>query len=201
MSCAATGWLGLAWLAFAILPWYALPGDGWLAPDWIRRYPDPATASALLQGIVHGRFWLLPPALPLLLPLLAWRRPREDPRVATMLLLAGTGGLVWTAMQGLAIDHRGWSAGWLASLFGSPGPRQAGFGVGAFLLCLACLVLLCHGLAARGFMKGDAFLASTIGVVVGLSSSSSSGRSCSCCRVRCATTPARSRRASSSRSS
>ena len=40
--------------------------------------------------------------------------------------------------------------------------------MGAFLLCLACLVLLCHGLAARGFMKGDAFLTSTIGLVVGL---------------------------------
>ena len=29
-------------------------------------------------------------------------------------------------------------------------------------------MLLCHGLAARGFMKGDAFLTSTVGLVVGL---------------------------------
>src|SRR5262249_17402586 len=152
MTRAARGWLGLAWLAFAVLPWYALPGDGWLDPGWLRRYPDAATAPALLQSLMHGRLWLLPPALALFLPLLAWRRPREDPRVATTLLLAGTGGLAWTAVQALAIDHRGWSAAWLVSLFGSPGPLQAGFGAGAFLLCLACLVLLCHGLAARGFM-------------------------------------------------
>jgi len=168
MTHAATGWLGLAWLAFAVLPWYALPGECWLDSGWLRRYPDAATASALLQGILHSRLWLLPPALPLILPIFAWRRPKEDPWVATALLLTGTGGLAWTALQGLAIDHRGWTAGWLAGLFGSPGPRQPGFGVGAFLLCLACLVLLCHGLAARGVMKGDAFLASTIGVVVGL---------------------------------
>jgi iron(III) transport system permease protein len=168
MTRAARGWLGLAWLAFAVLPWYALPGEGWLDPGWLRRYPDPATASALLQAILHGRFWLLPPALPLALPLLTWRRPKEDPRVATTLLLAGAGGLGWVALQGFLIDHRGWTVAWLASVLGSPGPRQAGFGAGAFLLCLACLVLLCHGLAARGFMKGDAFLTSAIGVVVGL---------------------------------
>ena len=137
MTRAATGWLGLAWLAFALLPWYALPGDGWLDAGWLRRYPDAATASALLQGILHGRPWLLPTALPLLLPLLAWRRPKEDPRVATVLVAAGAGGLAWIALQGFAIGHRGWSAAWLANLLGAPGPSQAGFGTGAFLLCLA----------------------------------------------------------------
>jgi len=168
MTRAAKGWLGLAWLAFAVLPWYALPGEGWLDPRWLLRYPDAATASALLQGLLHGRLWLLPPALPLLLPLRAWRRPTEDPRVGTALVLAGIGGLGWTILQGFLIAHRGWTVAGLASLVGSPGPRQAGFGAGAFLLCLACLMLLCHGLAARGFMKGDAFLASAIGLVIGL---------------------------------
>ena len=168
MTRAAKGWLGLAWLAFAVLPWYALPGDGWLDPGWLRRYPDAATAPGLLQGLVYGRPWLLPTAIPLLLSFLAWRCRREDPRVATLLALGGGGGLAWTAIQGLAIGHRGWSAAWVERLVGSPGPSQTGFGAGAFLLCLACLVLLCHGLAARGFMKGDAFLTSTVGLVVGL---------------------------------
>ena len=168
MTRAATGWLGLAWLAFAVLPWYALPGDGWVDLGWLRRFPDAATAPALVQGLLHGRPWLLPAALPLLLPFLAWRRPKEDPRVATLLVAAGAGGFAWTALQGLAIGHRGWSTTWLANLLGGPGPRQTGFGTGALLFSLACLVLLCHGLAARGFMKGDAFLASAIGLVVAL---------------------------------
>ncbi|MET0850940.1 MAG: ABC transporter permease subunit, partial [Candidatus Rokuibacteriota bacterium] len=168
MTRAATGWLGLAWLAFAVLPWYALPGDGWADLGWLRRFPDAATAPAPVQGLLHGRPWLLPAAVPLLLPFLAWRRPKEDPRVATLLVAAGAGGFAWTALQGLAIGHRGWSTTWLANLLGAPGPSQTGFGTGALLLSLACLMLLCHGLAARGFMKGDAFLASAIGLVVAL---------------------------------
>jgi iron(III) transport system permease protein len=168
MTRAATGWLGLAWLAFAVLPWYALPGEGWLDPGWLRQYPDAATAPALLQGLFHGRPWLLPLAIPLLLPLLAWGRPREDPRVGTLLVLGGGGAFVWAALQGLAIGHRGWSAAWLERLLGSPGPSQTAFGLGASLVCLAGLVLACHGLAARGFMKGDAFLTSTVGLVIAL---------------------------------
>src|SRR5262245_941221 len=112
MTRAARGWLGLAWLAFAVLPWYAIPGGGWLDPAWIRRYPDATTASALVQGLFHGRPWLLPAALPLLLPLFGWRRAHDDPRTATTLILAGVSGLAWTALQGFAIDHRGWSAAW-----------------------------------------------------------------------------------------
>ena len=50
MTRAAAGWLGVAWLAFAVLPWYVLPGDGWLDPRWLGRYPDAATAPGLLQG-------------------------------------------------------------------------------------------------------------------------------------------------------
>ena len=137
MTRAATGWLGLAWLAFALLPWYALPGDGWLDPGWLRRYPDAATAPALLQGVRHGRPWLLLSALPLLLPFLAWRRPKEDPTAATVLVAAGAGGLAWITLQGLTIGHRGWSAAWLANLLGAPGPSQSAFGMGAGLLCLA----------------------------------------------------------------
>jgi iron(III) transport system permease protein len=163
---AAAGWLGLGWLAFAVLPWYALPGDGWPDPAWLGRYPDAATAPALWQALRHGRIWLLPPALALLAPLLILRLPRESPRVSATLVAAGAGGLAWIALQGWAIGHRGWSAAWLAALADGPGPQQTGFGVGAFALGLALLVLLCHGLAARGFVRGDAFLASTIGLIV-----------------------------------
>lgn len=41
-------------------------------------------------------------------------------------------------------------------------------GLGAGLTALSALILLCHGLAARGFCRGDAFVVSSIGVVVAL---------------------------------
>jgi iron(III) transport system permease protein len=168
MTPGAAGWLAVGWAAFLLLPWYVLPGEGWLGAAWLRRYPDAATAPALLQGLVHGRPWLLPAAIPLVLPLFHRRRPRSDPRVGTALLAAGLGGLAWTALQGFAIGHRGWSAAWLGALLGGEGPRQGGFGLGAFAFCVACVILLCHGLAARGWLRGDAFLASAIGLVIAL---------------------------------
>jgi iron(III) transport system permease protein len=41
-------------------------------------------------------------------------------------------------------------------------------GFGAFGVALSLLMLLCHGLAARGWCRGDAFTTSAIGLVLGL---------------------------------
>ncbi len=159
MSRAAAWWVVLGWLGFAVLPWY---GAGRGAPG------DPTMAPGLWQGVAHGRLWLLPLALPLVLLLSAWRRPREDPRAGTILLAAGALGLGWMAAQGFAIGLQGWSANWLAALFGGPGPQQPAMGYGAGLLALALLMLLCHGFAARGCFRADAFLTGAVGLVVAL---------------------------------
>jgi iron(III) transport system permease protein len=71
-------------------------------------------------------------------------------------------------LQGFAIDHKGFGLPGLAALFGWSGPKQAGMGYGAFGVTLAFLMLLTHGLAARGFCRGDAFTTSAIGLVLGL---------------------------------
>jgi iron(III) transport system permease protein len=102
------------------------------------------------------------------LPLLVGRRPREDPWVGRALVAAGALGLAWTVAQGFAIGLRGWSAPWLAALFGGEGPRQPAMGGGAGLVALAFLMLLCCGLAARGVFRGDAFLTGTVGLVIAL---------------------------------
>src|ERR687893_587741 len=77
---------------------------------------------------------------------------------------------VWLALAwiGYAIGLNGWTASWLAALFGGPGPRQGGMGFGAALTALAFLLLLCQGLAARGWCRGDAFVVSSISLVVAL---------------------------------
>ncbi|MBI3452644.1 MAG: iron ABC transporter permease, partial [Rhodospirillales bacterium] len=168
MTRIAALWLGLGWAAFALLPWYVIEGGGFFAFGWVLTYPDPATASALLQGLTYGRWWLLPLALPLLLPLLAARMTREDPRVARLLIAAGTLGLVFLFGEGFAIDHRGWTASWLGAIFGAPGPRQAGMGYGAAIYGGAALILLAQGFAAKGYCRGDGFTVGAIVLIVAL---------------------------------
>src|SRR5215207_9255066 len=142
------------------MPWY-LVGD-------LSGYPFGEAGSGLGLGLAGRAAWLLPFLVPLgiaTLPLLA-RSDRE--MTARRLVLAGLLGLAWLIVEGFAIGHRGWSAAWLADLFGGPGPRQGGMGFGAALVGLAFLMLLCHGLAARAWCRGDVFVVASIALVVAL---------------------------------
>ena len=151
-------WLVLGWIGLAVLPWYF--DDGVLSGP---------TASGLALGLYGSRPWLLPLILPLLLGLVAaWRSLANRAAAARWLIAIGAAGLLWIAVQGFAIDHRGWSAEWVADLFGTTGPRQGGMGYGAFLVLLASLMLLCHGLAARGLCGGDPFTVSALGLILAL---------------------------------
>jgi len=90
---------------------------------------------------------------------------------------AGIGGLALVVIQGFAIGLGGWNWSILADLLGTEGPSQAGMGLGAGLVSTAFLMLLCQGLAGRGWCRGDAFIVSAIGVVVALTVISSCSRS------------------------
>jgi iron(III) transport system permease protein len=68
--------------------------------------------------------------------------------------------------QGFAIGLKGQGMPWLAALFGGAGASQPGMGAGAFLCILSLLLLLCHGLAYRGYCRGDLFTTSAIGIIV-----------------------------------
>jgi iron(III) transport system permease protein len=154
-------------VGFCLLPWYAQEA-GWLAGAWGGLAGDAAAAPALLQGLRHGRPWLLPVGVAVLLPLAVLRRPVGDPVRAGVLLAAGAGGLAWLALQGFAIGARGWSWAWLAAALGPLGGRQLGMGAGALLVAGALLLHLTGGLAARGFFRGDRFVAGAVGAVVAL---------------------------------
>jgi iron(III) transport system permease protein len=159
MNRVARAWVGLAWIGYAVLPWY-------LVAD-LAAYPFGEAGSALVLGLT-GRWWLLPFLVPLILatlPLLP-RATRES--AARHLILAGALGLGWLVLEGFAIGLNGWTAPWLAKIFGAPGPRQGGMGFGAALAALAFLMLLSHGLAARAWCRGDAFVVSAIALVVAL---------------------------------
>src|SRR5439155_17408506 len=143
MDRAAKLWLALGWIGFAVLPWYLADNSG------AAYYPLGPYGSALALGIAGGRLWLLPLALPLLFGLALLRRqPGRDS--AAGLIAVGVTGLVWLVVQGVLIDHRGWTLAALAAVWGGPGPSQQGMRSGAFLRALGLLRLLCRGLAWRG---------------------------------------------------
>lgn len=164
MTKSALAWLGLGWIGFAILPWYGL--EGGLGLSGLLRYPE--GAPGVVQGLLYGRWWLLPLAIPAALPLLTLRHDRDDPRIGTTLIAAGLLGLAWMILEGFAIRHNGWSIAWLAAQASGGGPRQPGMGYGAALTGAAFLMLLCAGLAARGYCRGDFFTVASIGTVIGL---------------------------------
>lgn len=161
MSRATLGWIVLGWVGFALLPWYGFD-----------RSATPTLTDYLVggSGLVHGlkgAWWLLPVVAPLLMSL----RPALLPSRAdnnTWLIASGILGLGLIVLQGFTIGLNGWLLDILEALTGGKGPSQGGMGYGATLTSFSLLVILCHGLAARGWCRGDAFVTSSIGIVIAL---------------------------------
>jgi iron(III) transport system permease protein len=153
-------WLALGWIGYAVVPWHLVSS--------LAGYPFGETGSGLGFALTGRAWWLLPLLVPLglaTLPIIV-RTSRETS--ARLLVLGGSLGLAWLILQGFAIGLNGWAAPWLAALFGAPGPRQGGMGFGAALAALAFLMLLCQGLAALAWCRGDAFVTAAIGLVIAL---------------------------------
>jgi iron(III) transport system permease protein len=161
MSRAILGWIVLGWVGFALLPWY---GFDRTAVSTLADYF--VSGSALILGL-KGAWWLLPILVPLCLALVPVIRPSAQAR-GNWLIASGLLGLILIVLQGFSIGLNGWTMDALKGLLGEPGPRQAGMGYGAVLTSASFLIVLCHGLAARGWCRGDAFVTSSIGVVVAL---------------------------------
>ena len=162
-------WLVAGWIGFAVFPWNAIGGQGLLAFNWLSAYPlDARAAPGLVQWLHHHRLWLMPPFLVLMLASAVWLWRPARRRASWLLVVAGSGGLLSVLAITLAIDITGWTWPLLGSLFGELPRRQPGLGYGAALFALAALMFLCHGLALRGWVRGDAFVAGSIGLAVAL---------------------------------
>jgi iron(III) transport system permease protein len=160
MSRATLGWIVLGWVGYVLLPWYGF--DRGAAPSLVDYFVG---GSGLVRGLT-GAWWLLPILVPLLLalrPALAGARSVGS----SWLVASGLLGLALVVLQGFLIGLNGWTVDALRA-FADPGPRQDGMGFGAALTASAFLIILCHGLAARGWCRGDAFVTSSIGVVIAL---------------------------------
>jgi iron(III) transport system permease protein len=86
------------------------------------------------------------------------------PRSAVITWSGGL-GLFYLLLQGFLIGLRGWSFASFETLFGAVNP-QAGLSGGAFVVGTTFLLLFSAGLALKGFMRGDVFVASSIATVI-----------------------------------
>ncbi len=162
-------WLAVGWLGFALLPWNAIAGQGFFAFNWLASYPlGVRVAPAVVQIFHDGRVWLLPLLATLALATFVRVHGGSGRAAARLLIVAGVIGAANVLAVALAIDIGGWTWRPLAALFGELPGRQPGLGYGAAAVAAASLMFLCRGLALRGWVKGDAFVAGAIGASVTL---------------------------------
>lgn len=156
--------LVLGALGALLLPWYAIE-EGFFSLGWQPWYPlDPELAPGPVQVARYGRAWLVPLIVLALAPAAVLRRPRSDQTAAWVLLLSGSLGLAFGAAQGFLIGPTG--PIWAPAGADSP-VRQYGMGAGGLAVHLAFVLYLSLGLARRGALRGDGFVACLLGVVGG----------------------------------
>ncbi|CUW45135.1 sulfate ABC transporter permease CysT [Brucella vulpis] len=159
--------LAIALIAFALLPWYRIE-DGFLHFSWIEvLFSESAEAPGILQIFVFGRSWIGAIALLMLICAVA-RFFLPIGKRSGVLIAASLVGFIFLALQGLAIGFSGWNWTISETLFGPLSDGQPSFGAGAILTGLCFLLIFSFGLAERGVMKGDAFVVSSITLLVAL---------------------------------
>ena len=155
--------------AIAVLPWYAIE-DGFWSPKWLwGGYPWAAqSAPALFLWGKGASLWLLPVGLVALAVLVAVLRRLPASTLGRLLTVLGVAGIAYLLAQGFLFGLRGWNAAWLNQWLGESEQRQFGMGYGALVTGLSFLFLLTRGLALRGLVAGDAFVAGSLGLVIAL---------------------------------
>ena len=152
-------------IAMIALPWYRIEG-GFYSFQWLASFPnDPAGAPAVLEIAEFGRAWLAVAAL-LLVAAGASRFVGDARRRGMVLSAAGAAGVLFLALQGLAINFSGWSWSFSEALFGPLADGQPSMGAGAVVTGIVFVLLFSFGLAERGVMKGDAFVVASIAILV-----------------------------------
>ena len=162
-------WILVGWAGFLLLPWYLVDG-GLFSGQWlVDGYPFDKNYAPAVFLITQGeKLWLTPLLFPLVMPLFALKREKNDPLYAKILILTGAIGFSWLIIQGFSIGIRGWNYDWLSSLFGKLEGRQFGMGYGGLFLASSFLFLLTQGIAARGAINGDVFVVGAIGFVIAI---------------------------------
>ncbi|MEJ6708809.1 MAG: hypothetical protein QNK92_08425, partial [Amylibacter sp.] len=156
-------WLAVGLASFALLPWHMTRG-GVLSFEWAIA-DDPATGLWLAMS---GTWWLIPVVVAFIGALcIQFIVPEPVKRAKATRAIAGA-GLVWTALQGLAVVRSGPRVfeGVLTGDMITAG--QPGMGLGAGLCLFALLFVFTISMSQTGKGRGDAFVVSVIGLIVAL---------------------------------
>lgn len=156
-SCIAAGFL-----AYLLLPWYAIQDTSWYQ-SLPQVFNEGDAANGLLQALRQGRPWLFVGLAGLVLCTFgALLRPGRGQ--GRWLLAGGLIGALGLAVAGFTIGARGWSVAALNTAFGELSVNQFGIGAGGFVALAALILLAAFGLARLGFFRGDLFVS---GAVIG----------------------------------
>ncbi|KQP18111.1 iron ABC transporter permease [Pseudorhodoferax sp. Leaf267] len=149
-------------LAYLLLPWYAIQDTSWYqALPGI--FAEGDAANGVVQAFQQGRSWLLIGLVGLALCAVgALQRPGRTQ--GRWLLAGGLIGALGLAVAGFTIGARGWSVAALNTTFGELAVNQFGIGAGGFVALVALVLLAAFGLARLGFFRGDLFVS---GAVIG----------------------------------
>ena len=153
----------------ALLPWYAID-DGFWGFQWLfAGFPiQQKTSPALFLWLQGANLWLVPAGLLALAALLAVLRRPAPVVLGRTLAVIGAAGIAYLLAQGFLFGLRGWTLPWMSDWLGESSQRQFGMGYGALVAGTAFLFLLTRGLALRGMVAGDAFVAGSLGLVIAL---------------------------------
>ena len=156
-------WLAIGLASFVLLPWH-MTDDGLFDPSWL----TDAAASTGLFSVLAGSWWLAPAGLALGVALILQFVIDEPVRRARLTLGTAVAGLAFNALQGLIIVRAGPRV--FETLFTGEVilAGQPGMGAGAGICALALLFAATISLSQSGKGQGDAFVVSTIGLIVAL---------------------------------
>ncbi|HHB82293.1 MAG TPA: iron ABC transporter permease [Devosia sp.] len=168
MKKTATLWQIIALIGALFLPWYGVNGGFW-SFGWVSGiFSDPKTASAVAQGLLHDRWWLITALIPLAGTGLSLLFIKDHKLLAKLLVVISIAGLVMIIAQGFIIARTAPRI-FLDLFVGGPGETgQTGMGAGAFVVLFSQLFVLTTGYSGMGKGRGDAFIVGMIGLIVSL---------------------------------
>ncbi len=153
--------------ASLFLPWYANLDSFITFSGFNEDFPKGEVYSpAILQMVLHKRWWLLPIVLSFIPPILTVFSKLHESKRAYIYILSGGFGIVWMILQSLAINIDGLEYGFLKAIFGTPDIFQEGIGLGATIVSIALISIFSYGLARRGFVNGDVFVVGSITIII-----------------------------------